>query len=115
MGRVAQGLGAGGSTIVSRTVIRDLFDGPQAQRMMSQVAVIFGVAPGDRADRGRPADPGRPVADRLLVHGRAGVVLALVTVALLPESHPPERRVPLRVGEIFRGLAEVCGCRPSTG
>ena len=45
VGRVAQGLAAGGATIVSRTVIRDLFDGRQAQRMMSQVAVIFGVAP----------------------------------------------------------------------
>src|SRR6478672_4387684 len=45
VGRVVQGLAAGGSTIVSRTIIRDLFDGPEAQRMMSQVAVIFGLAP----------------------------------------------------------------------
>ena len=27
VGRVVQGLAAGGSTIVSRTIIRDLFDG----------------------------------------------------------------------------------------
>ena len=45
VGRVVQGLAAGGSTIVSRTIIRDLFDGREAQRMMSQVAVIFGMAP----------------------------------------------------------------------
>lgn len=36
VGRVVQGLSAGGSTIVSRTVIRDVFDGPQAQRLMSR-------------------------------------------------------------------------------
>src|SRR5688500_10369957 len=30
VGRVVQGLAAGGSTIVSRTIIRDLFDGAEA-------------------------------------------------------------------------------------
>ena len=35
------------------------------------------------------------------------LVLLTVTVALLPESHPPERRVPLRVGEIVAGLVMV--------
>lgn len=107
VGRVVQGLAAGGSTIVSRTVIRDLFDGPEAQRMMSQVSVIFGLAPAIA-----------PVVGGLLVQVgpwetvfwfMAGLALALVvlSVVLLPESHPPERRVPLRVGEIVAGLAAV--------
>ena len=106
-GRVVQGLAAGGSTIVSRTIIRDLFDGPEAQRMMSQVSVIFGLAPAIA-----------PVVGGLLVQVgpwetvfwfMAALALLLVglSVALLPESHPRERRVPLRVGEIVRGLAEV--------
>lgn len=106
-GRVVQGLAAGGSTIVSRTIIRDLFDGREAQRMMSQVAVIFGMAPAIA-----------PIVGGLLVQVgpwetvfwfMAVLALALValSVALLPESHPPERRVPLRVGEIVRGLAAV--------
>ena len=43
--RVLQGLSAGGSTIIGRTIIRDLFDGPEAQRMMSRVMMIFGLAP----------------------------------------------------------------------
>src|SRR3990170_2870763 len=34
VGRVVQGLSAGGATIVSRTVIRDMFEGEQAQRLM---------------------------------------------------------------------------------
>ncbi len=107
VGRVVQGLAAGGSTIVSRTIIRDLFDGPEAQRLMSQVSVLFGLAPAVA-----------PVVGGLLVQVgpwqtvfwfMAGLALVLVglSVALLPESHPPERRVPLRVGEIVRGLAEV--------
>jgi DHA1 family bicyclomycin/chloramphenicol resistance-like MFS transporter len=106
-GRVVQGLAAGGSTIVSRTIIRDLFDGAGAQRLMSQVAVIFGLAPAIA-----------PVVGGLLVQVgpwetvfwfMAGFALVLLvgSVALLPESHPPERRVPLRVGEIVAGLAVV--------
>ena len=107
VGRVVQGLAAGGSTIVSRTIIRDLFDGREAQRMMSQVAVIFGMAPAIA-----------PIVGGLLIQVgpwetvfwfMAALALALValSVTLLPESHPPERRVPLRVGEIVRGLATV--------
>ncbi|GAA5134810.1 multidrug effflux MFS transporter [Alloalcanivorax gelatiniphagus] len=107
VGRVVQGLAAGGSTIVSRTVIRDLFEGREAQRMMSQVAVIFGVAPAVA-----------PIVGGLLIQVgpwqtvfwfMAALALALVvgSLALLPESHPPERRVPLRVGEIVAGLAAV--------
>ena len=107
VGRVVQGLAAGGSTIVSRTIIRDMFDGPEAQRLMSQVAVIFGLAPAVA-----------PVVGGLLVQvgpwetvfwfmAALALVLVGLTVALLPESHPPERRVPLRVGEIVRGLTAV--------
>ncbi len=107
VGRAVQGLAAGGSTIVSRTIIRDLFDGPQAQRMMSQVAVIFGVAPAVA-----------PVVGGLLVQvgpwqtvfwfmAALGLVLIITSVAVLPESHPPESRVPLRVGEIVAGLLTV--------
>lgn len=107
VGRVAQGLAAGGSTIVSRTVIRDLFDGPLAQRMMSQVAVIFGVAPAVAPIVGGLLLQVGPWQTVFWFMAGLALVLAVVSVALLPESHPPERRVPLRVGEIFRGLAEV--------
>ncbi len=107
VGRVAQGLAAGGSTIVSRTVIRDLFDGPKAQRMMSQVAVIFGVAPAIAPIVGGLLIQVGPWQTVFWFMAALALLLALVSVVLLPESHPPENRVPLRVGEIFRGLAEV--------
>jgi DHA1 family bicyclomycin/chloramphenicol resistance-like MFS transporter len=107
VGRVAQGLAAGGSTIVSRTVIRDLFDGPQAQRMMSQVAVIFGVAPAIAPIVGGLLIQAGPWQTVFWFMSALALALIVVSVVLLPESHPPERRVPLRVGEIFRGLGEV--------
>ena len=107
VGRVAQGLAAGGSTIVSRTIIRDLFDGLRAQRMMSQVAVIFGVAPAVAPIVGGLLIQVGPWQTVFWFMAMLALVLAIVSVTLLPESHPPERRVPLRVGEIFRGLTEV--------
>jgi DHA1 family bicyclomycin/chloramphenicol resistance-like MFS transporter len=107
VGRVAQGLAAGGSTIVSRTVIRDLFNGRQAQRMMSQVAVIFGLAPAIAPIVGGLLVQVGPWQGVFWFMAGLALVLAATTVTLLPESHPLERRVPLRVDEVFRGLAEV--------
>ncbi|NEL80287.1 MAG: multidrug effflux MFS transporter, partial [Xanthomonas perforans] len=43
--RALQGLSAGVGMIVGRAVIRDLFQGADAQRLMSQVSMIFGIAP----------------------------------------------------------------------
>ena len=43
--RVLQGMSAGAATIVSRVVIRDMFSGAEAQRLMAQVMMIFSVAP----------------------------------------------------------------------
>src|SRR5690606_5936454 len=43
--RVLQGLSAGVGLIVGRAVIRDCLQGDDAQRLMSHVSMIFGVAP----------------------------------------------------------------------
>jgi DHA1 family bicyclomycin/chloramphenicol resistance-like MFS transporter len=43
--RVVQGIGAGAGSILSRTIIRDLFDGPEMARMMSLVLAAFITAP----------------------------------------------------------------------
>ena len=106
-GRVLQGLSAGGATIVSRTVIRDMFEGEQAQRLMSRVALIFGVAPAIapssaaaccRSGRGSWSSPSRC---------SSASCSSSRPLLVLPETHPVSARVPLRVGEIVRGLSEV--------
>jgi len=43
--RALQGLATGAGTVVSRAVIRDMFPQADAQRVMSQVTIFFGVAP----------------------------------------------------------------------
>lgn len=43
--RVVQGLAAGAGMIISRAVIRDLFEGVEAHRLMAQSAMLSGLAP----------------------------------------------------------------------
>ncbi len=43
--RVVQGVSAGAGTVIARAVIRDLFPPQRAQAVMSQVTMIFGIAP----------------------------------------------------------------------
>ena len=43
--RALQGLSTGAGIVVSRAVIRDMFPPAEAQRVMSQVTIYFGVAP----------------------------------------------------------------------
>ena len=43
--RALQGLSAGAGMVVSRAIIRDMFPPAEAQRVMSQVTIYFGIAP----------------------------------------------------------------------
>ncbi|HYG32082.1 MAG TPA: MFS transporter, partial [Methylophilaceae bacterium] len=43
--RVTQGLSAGAGNVVARAMVRDLFEGAQAQRVMATVQMLFGIAP----------------------------------------------------------------------
>ncbi|MBC7706982.1 MAG: multidrug effflux MFS transporter [Rhodoferax sp.] len=43
--RILQGLSTGAGIVVSRAIIRDMYEPSQAQKVMSQVTIYFGVAP----------------------------------------------------------------------
>lgn len=90
--RGLQGVCAGAGLVVGRAVIRDSLEGAQAQRLMSQVMMIFGVAPVIA-----------PMVGALLLplggwHGifwvLAGftLLLALALSLFLDETHPPAQR-----------------------
>ncbi|WP_256841592.1 multidrug effflux MFS transporter [Ornithinimicrobium cryptoxanthini] len=105
--RALQGASAGAATIVSRAVIRDMYDGAEAHRLMSQVMMIFSVAPAIA-----------PVAGGLLLAwgpwplifwaiAGYGVAIAVLTAVVLPETLPAQDRHPLRIGSVLAGLFEV--------
>ena len=107
VGRAVQGLSAGAGQIISRAMVRDIFMGDRAQQVMSQIAMIFGLAPALAPI----------VGGWLLVHGDwrgifwflavLGAVLLAMVWVFLPETHPAQDRTPLRVRPLFASLWSV--------
>lgn len=94
--RGAQGLVAGAGMIVGRTVVRDVFDGPAAQRFMSHISMIFAVAPALAPVVGGWILGWGSWRMIFWLLAAYGIVLVLLAVFLLPETHPAAARVPFR-------------------
>lgn len=90
--RIGQGLSASGALVVGRAIIRDAFAGPAAQRVMSQVMLIFAVAPAIAPIIGgwlHDAFGWRSVFWFLVL---LGLVVWLWAAFFLPETLPPVGR-----------------------
>ena len=94
--RLLQGLCGGAGNVVGRAMIGDLFHGAEAQRMMSFIQMVFGVAPALRAD------PGRLAARPRLVGGTSFTpsLSCLSVVLLVDQPAGPCRKVWRRHGVI---------------
>jgi len=99
--RALQGLSGGAGNVVARAMVRDLFAGPQAQRVMATVQMLFGIAPAIA-----------PIIGGLLlgIHWQAififlalysGVSL-LAAMRYLPETMPSGKRVPLSAKQVIK-------------
>ncbi|MEP6633290.1 MAG: multidrug effflux MFS transporter [Luteimonas sp.] len=99
--RALQGVSAGVGLIVGRAVIRDVLEGDDAQRLMSQVSMIFGVAPAIAPIIGGWILGWQrwPGIFWFLV-GFAVLLLTAVWIAL-PETHPPQARLSLAPKRLF--------------
>jgi DHA1 family bicyclomycin/chloramphenicol resistance-like MFS transporter len=100
--RALQGTSAGVGMIVGRAVIRDLFEGPQAQKLLSLVTMLFAFAPAVA-----PVIGGW-IHVTLGWHAVFGFMalfalsLAIGSYLLLPETHPKEKRPHLHVETLAR-------------
>lgn len=105
--RAAQGLSAGVGVVVGRAVIRDLYHGDDAQRLLAQVSMIFGIAPAIA-----PIIGGWilgwarwPAIFWFLV--LFSLALLLATWRWLPESLPEEERRSLAPRSLARDYANI--------
>ncbi len=106
--RALQGFSAGVGMIVGRAVIRDLFHGHDAQRLMSQVSMIFGIAPAIAPIIGGwilLTGAGWPLIFWFLALFSA--LLLVSTLAWLPETHPPQARTPLSPRRLLRDYIAI--------
>lgn len=106
--RTVQGMSAGAGIVVSRAIIRDMFPPADAQRIMSQVTLFFGVAPAIAP----------MVGGFLFVHAdwhsifwfltAVGLALLVSNWRLLPETLHADMRQPFHVGTLMREYWRLC-------
>lgn len=105
--RALQGLSTGAGIVVSRAVIRDLFPPADAQRVMSQVTLFFGIAPAIAPIIGGFlfAHLGWHAVFWFLTG--VGAVLWLANWRLLPESLHVGHRQPFVLRNLMRGYVAI--------
>ena len=100
--RGAQGISAGVGWVVGRAIVRESFPGHDAQRLLSVITMIFGLAPAAAPVIGgwlQGAFGWRAVFTFLALFG--ALQLAVCWRAL-PETHPREKRQPFAPAPLFR-------------
>jgi len=105
--RALQGLSAGAGSVIGQAIVQDRFSGPQAQRMMSHIMMVFGLAPAIAPVLGgwlHVTFGWRSSFVFLAVFGAAMIVLCL---KLLPESLPRDKRQAFHFGTIGRNYLMV--------
>lgn len=105
--RVLQGMAAGIGSTVARAVARDLFDGPAAQKLMSSMVLVFALAPAVAPVIGgwlHVTLGWRSVFGLLLAMGLTQLLLCAL---LLPESHPPSKRIAFHPVALLRSCWQV--------
>ena len=105
--RALQGMSAGAGMVVSRAIIRDMFPPVDAQRVMSQVTLFFGIAPAVAP----------MVGGLLFVHAdwhaifwflaAVGAALGLANWRWLPETLHATARQPFNVRNLMRGYWQL--------
>lgn len=105
--RAVQGLSAGGGIVVSRAVIRDLFPPAQAQRVMSQVTIFFGIAPAIAPMMGGWLSEHLSWQSVFWFLTLVAAGLLLTIWRALPESLPAERRQSLRLLPLMQGYWQL--------
>ncbi|HSW19286.1 MAG TPA: multidrug effflux MFS transporter [Ramlibacter sp.] len=105
--RALQGLSTGAGIVVSRAVIRDMFPPDQAQKVMSQVTIYFGIAPAVAPMIGGWLFAHAGWHSIFWFLAAVGVALWLANWKLLPETLHVEHRQPFNVRNLLQGYWEL--------
>jgi len=90
--RALQGLSAGAGTVVGQAIVQDRFSGPTAQKIMSHIIMVFGLAPAIAPVLGGWLHVSFGWRSTFFFLALFGLVMIVAVLRLLPESLPPEKR-----------------------
>lgn len=105
--RAVQGVSSGAGMIISRAIVRDLFSGAEAQRVMSRITMMFAFAPAIAPVLGGRLQQWfgwRSVFAFLVL---VALVLWLICWRFLPETLAVERRQPFNVRYLVKTYWKV--------
>lgn len=105
--RALQGMSAGVGMVVGRAMIRDSFEGHEAQRLMSLVTMIFGLAPAIAPVIGGWLQGWFGWQSVFLFLAVYGLALFVACWVRLPETHPPSVRQPFAVAPLARNYVRL--------
>ncbi len=101
-GRVVQALGVCATSVLSRAIARDLFEGDALARTLSLIMVAMAAAPGFSPLLGGAFNSLLGWRATFGVVGALAVLLGLHYMLRLGETHRPDRRMPISVAGIGR-------------
>jgi DHA1 family bicyclomycin/chloramphenicol resistance-like MFS transporter len=105
--RAVQGLTTGAGIVVSRAVVRDMFPPAQAQRVMSQITIFFGVAPAIAPMVGGVLFAHLGWHSVFWFLTLVGVALWFANYRLLPETLHVTQRQPLKLSNLLQGYWQL--------
>jgi MFS transporter, DHA1 family, multidrug resistance protein len=111
LGRALQGLSAGAGMVASRAIVRDLLDGPAAQKLMAHIGMLFAIAPAIAPVIGGWIHALFNWHGIFVFLTLYGVVLLVAIYRWLPETLPPEARQSLHPVLLARAYREVFSSR----
>jgi len=107
LGRALQGLSAGAGLVVGRAIVRDVLDGPAAQRLMAHIGMMFAIAPAIAPVLGGWVHAFFDWHAIFVFLALYGFVLVAAMWRYLPETLPPQARQTLQPMPLLRAYGEV--------
>src|SRR4051812_7236431 len=113
--RVLQGLGAAAAAVVAMAIVRDLFTGLAAAKLLSRLMLVMGAAPILAPTLGGITLTWTSWRGVFVVLALFGIAMLTVTALALPETLPAERRRNGGVAGTLRDYGRLFGDRAYLG
>lgn len=104
--RALQGASGGAGNTVARAMVRDLFEGAQAQRVMATIQMLFGIAPAVAPMIGG-ALLGFSWQSIFVFLAIYAAISLWAAVKFLPETMPPEKRLKLSAKNVLKSYKTI--------
>lgn len=105
--RVVQALGAAGPIILTRAIVRDLYEGARAARQYAVMSMIMGITPIGAPVLGGFLQAWFGWQASFFVMGIVGMILSTCVVLLLPETNKRKQTGPISLGGIVQSFGIV--------